>query len=67
MSTRNIQLYSICINVFRHPLSPYLFIICIEFLSHEIDNNAHIKGQMIAEQEIKRTKFADDATFITDG
>jgi len=48
-------------------LSPYLFIICIELLSHEKDNHAQIKGQKIAEQEIKRTVFADDASVTTNG
>ena len=49
------------------PLSPYLFIICIELLSYEISNNTLIKGICFKGQEIKNTLFADDATFITDG
>ena len=49
------------------PLSPYLFIICIEFLSNVIAFNVDIKGQFLAGKEIKRSLFADDATFITDG
>ena len=49
------------------PLSPYLFIICIELLSFSVDNNMDIKGINIYENEIKKTLFADDATFMTDG
>ena len=49
------------------PLSPYLFIICIEMLSNEIATNKNIKGQFVAGKEVKRSLFADDATFITDG
>ena len=49
------------------PLSPYLFIICIELLSNEIKQNDNIKGINYKNNEIKNTLFADDATFITDG
>ena len=48
------------------PLSPYLFIICIELLSLSISNNTDIKGISINNNEIKNTLFADDATFIMD-
>ena len=49
------------------PLSPILFIMCIELLSYEVSNNQDIKGIKICDQEVKNTLFADDATFITDG
>ena len=49
------------------PLSPYIFIICIELLSYEISINTSIKGICVKGQEIKNVLFADDATFITDG
>ena len=49
------------------PISPYLFIICIELLSHEILSNNNIKGITVDGYEIKNTLFADDATFLTDG
>ena len=49
------------------PLSPYLFIICIELLSNSIENNKDIKGITIEGNEFKQTLFADDGTFITDG
>ena len=44
------------------PLSPYLFIICIELLS-----NQGIKGIYINGKEFKTSLFADDASFIMDG
>ena len=49
------------------PLSPTLFIMCIELLSYEVSNNKDIKGINIHDEEIKNTLFADDATFLTDG
>ena len=49
------------------PLSPYLFIICIELLSYEISHNINIRGVNIAGNEVKESLFADDATFFTDG
>ena len=36
------------------PLSPYLFIICIELLSYSVQNNIDIKGINIYENEIKK-------------
>jgi len=53
----------------RHgcPLSPYLFIICIELLSNKVTLNADIKGIKIGHIERKQTLFAEDACFITDG
>ena len=49
------------------PLSPYLFIICIELLSYSISTNTNIKGIYFEGNEIKSSLFADDATFILDG
>lgn len=49
------------------PLSPYLFLICIEILSLNINNNNNIKGINIFNNEIKQTLFADDASFFLDG
>ena len=49
------------------PLSPYLFILCIELLSYEISTNSSIKGVNYKGHEVKNSLFADDATFITDG
>ena len=49
------------------PLSPYVFITCIELLSNCISKNNNIKGIKMSETEVKQTLFADDGTFITDG
>ena len=49
------------------PLSPYLFIICMELLTHQIRSNDNIKGITIAGLEIKNTCYADDASFVLDG
>ena len=46
------------------PLSPYLFILCIELLSYEISHNTNIRGVNIAGKEVKESLFADDATFF---
>ena len=49
------------------PLSPYLFIICIELLSNQVLKNPDIKGIYINGKEFKTSLFADDASFIMDG
>ena len=36
------------------PLSPILFIICIELLSYEVSNNVNVKGINIGNEEIKK-------------
>lgn len=46
------------------PLSPYLFIICIEILAIKIRNNSDILGLLPYGQETKLTMYADDATFF---
>ena len=49
------------------PLSPYLFILCIEILSATLINDQDITGIKINGKEFKTTMFADDATFAMDG
>ena len=49
------------------PLSPYLFIICAEFLSTLIRKNKKIKGIFANEEEIKISQFADDTSIFLDG
>ncbi|KAH3830870.1 hypothetical protein DPMN_104126 [Dreissena polymorpha] len=49
----------------RCPLSSSLFIICIEYLSHHIQSNKHIKGiSLEPDEEIIQSLFADDATYF---
>ncbi|KAH3791104.1 hypothetical protein DPMN_169315 [Dreissena polymorpha] len=49
----------------RCPLSSSLFIICIEYLSHYIQSNKHIKGiSLEPDEEIKQPLCADDATYF---
>ncbi|MCU7801406.1 MAG: reverse transcriptase family protein, partial [gamma proteobacterium symbiont of Lucinoma myriamae] len=49
------------------PLSPYLFIICAEFLSTKIRKNNKIKGINVNNTEFKISQFADDTSIILDG
>lgn len=46
------------------PLSPYLFILCIEILAIKIRNNPDISGLFPNGKEIKLTMYADDAIFF---
>ena len=49
------------------PLSPYLFIICLEILAINISLNKDIRGIMVGNEEIKLETFADDMTaFLRD-
>ena len=49
------------------PLSPYIFIICVELLAEKIRQNKTIKGISVQDEEINISQFADDATIILDG
>lgn len=49
------------------PLSPYLFILCIEPLSRFIKCSNLIKGVTIGAQEYKIGHYADDTFLILDG
>jgi len=46
------------------PISPYIFILIIEFLATMIRSCKDIKGLKMKEKEIKLTLFADDTTFF---
>ena len=49
------------------PLSPYLFILCLEILTINIHLNKDIHGIMVGNEEIKLKIFADDMTaFLRD-
>ena len=49
------------------PLSPYIFIICAEFLANKIRNNKNIKGINVANSEHKISQYADDMSILLDG
>ena len=49
------------------PLSPYLFIICIELMSIDIELNTQMKGIQINNVELNQPLCADDASFKLDG
>ena len=44
------------------PLSPYLFIICLETLAITMRGNKNIQGILLGKEEIKLEMFADDVT-----
>ena len=46
------------------PLSPYLFVICVEILAIAVRNDENIKGIKISDSETKLLQFADDTTAI---
>ena len=45
-------------------ISPYLFVICAEVLSHVIRENKDIRGMMIGDTEFKLSTYADDNTLF---
>ena len=44
------------------PLSPCLFLLCVEILASVVRNNNGIKGIRISETECKINQYADDTT-----
>ena len=44
------------------PLSPYLFIICLEIFAISVRGNRNIQGILVGKEEIKLEMFADDVT-----
>ena len=49
------------------PLSPYIFIICAEFLAIKVRQNSKIKGIKIHDTEFKISQYADDTSIYLDG
>ena len=49
------------------PLSPYLFILCVEVLATAIRGDNEIKGISVGNVECKLRQYVDDTTMILDG
>ena len=49
------------------PVSPFLFILCVEILGIMIRNNKNINGIIINGKEHKLAQYADDTLFFLDG
>ena len=49
------------------PISPYIFILCAEVLSHMIKKDKDIKGILINNKEFKLSQYADDTQIFLDG
>ena len=44
------------------PISPYIFVLCAEILSHVIREKTDIKGIKVFDTEVKLSTYADDTT-----
>ena len=49
------------------PISPYIFILCAEILSHMIRKDTNIRGIVIKNKEFKLSQYADDTQIFLDG
>ena len=49
------------------PISPYIFILCAEVLSHMIRKHNGIKGIVLNDKEYKLSQYADDTQVFLDG
>ena len=49
------------------PLSPYIFILCVEILAHLIKHNKDVKGVRINNADYLMSQYADDTSVILDG
>ena len=49
------------------PLSPYLFILCVEILGNAIRNCDQVKGIRVLDLECEISQYADNTTLILDG
>ena len=49
------------------PVSPFLFILCVEVLCIMIRNNKNMNGIIINDKEHKLSQYADDTIFLLDG
>ena len=48
------------------PLSPYLFILCVEVLAEKTRNTKDIEGMFVNQNEIKISQYAGNTTLIID-
>ena len=49
------------------PISPYIFILCVEVLGKMIKNDKEVRGIRINETEFKLSQYADDTQIFLDG
>ena len=49
------------------PISPYLFVLCVEILATMVRENPNIKGILMNNIEYKLTQYADDTEFLLAG
>ena len=49
------------------PISPYIFILCVEFLGKMIRNDGNMQGIKINDKEFKLSQYADDTQVFLDG
>lgn len=49
------------------PISPYLFLLCVEILAIQIRTNNNIKGIKVGGKEFVISQYADDTSLILDG
>ena len=49
------------------PLSSYIFLLCVEILSHRLKQNPFVKGIVIEDLPILISQYADDTSLILDG
>ena len=49
------------------PISPYVFVLCAEILSHVIREKKDIKGIVVYDKETKLSQYADDTTIYLGG
>ena len=46
------------------PLSPYIFVLCAEILSHVIRESGDIRGIVVHNEEFRTSQYADDTTLL---
>lgn len=49
------------------PLSPFIFVLCVEVLAYMIRSNKNIKGITVNSTEYKISQYADDTSLLLDG